>query len=78
MSNDSCLFVVVFAAIVDLGMKNEKASGLAVDLGVSGIVPIGQLTVQFVANKCATFAAKPKVFMFFDPDTRTGEHKKVN
>jgi hypothetical protein len=66
MSNEGSLFVVVIAPIE--GVEEKSATGLKVALGEDGPVPIGHLTKNFITSKCATFAEKPKVFIFIDPE----------
>jgi hypothetical protein len=69
MSNEGSLFVVVIAPIE--GTEEKNATGLTVALGGDTPVPIGHLTSNFVTSRCATFAERPKVFIFIDPQVAT-------
>jgi hypothetical protein len=69
MSNEGSLFVVVIAPLK--GLEKKSATGLTVALGGAKTVPIGHLTNHFATKKCATFAEKPKVFIFIDPEVET-------
>jgi hypothetical protein len=66
MRNEGSLFVVVIAQIE--GFEKKSSSGLTVALGGGISVPIGHLTNNLITSNCATFAEKPKVFIFIDPD----------
>jgi hypothetical protein len=69
MSNEGSLFVVVIAPIE--GLEEKSATGLTVALGGGICVPIGNLTKNFVTSQCPTFAEKPKVFIFIDPEVKS-------
>jgi hypothetical protein len=69
MSNEGSLFVVVIAPIE--GMEERNSTGLTVALGGDTPVPIGHLTNDFITSNCATFAEKPKVYIFIDPEVTT-------
>jgi len=69
MSNEGSLFVVVIAPLK--GLEKKSATGLTVALGGAEPVPIGHLTNNFSTLKCVTFAEKPKVFIFIDPEVET-------
>jgi hypothetical protein len=69
MSNEGSLFVVVIAPIE--GVEERNSTGLTVSLGGDTPVPIGHLTNNFITSNCATFAEKPKVFIFIDPGVAT-------
>jgi hypothetical protein len=69
MRNEGSLFVVVIGTIE--GMQERNSTGLTVALGGGISVPIGHLTNNFITTQCATFAEKPKVFIFIDPDVVT-------
>jgi len=69
MSNEGSLFVVVIAPIE--GTEERNSTGLTVALGRGIRVPIGHLTNNFITSNCATFAEKPKVFIFIDPGVAT-------
>jgi hypothetical protein len=69
MSNEGSLFVVVIAPIE--GTEERNSTGLTVALGAGIRVPIGYLTNNFITSYFATFAGKPKVFIFIDPEVTT-------
>jgi hypothetical protein len=74
MSNEGSLFVVVIAPIE--GVDEKSATGLTVALGGDAPVPIGHLTNNCITSQCATFAEKPKVFIFIDPEVTTNSMDK--
>jgi hypothetical protein len=69
--NEGCLFITIVAPVKDLGIADQGASGIAVDLGLDGCMPIGLLTRKFVASESSSFAVKPKVFLILDPNVQT-------
>lgn len=60
--------MVVIAPIKGQEMKNSV--GLSVALGGAGAkpVPTGDLTSIVITSVCPTFADKPKIFFFIDPE----------
>jgi hypothetical protein len=69
MSNEGSLFVVVIGTIQRF--EERSSTGLTVSLGGDTPVPIGHLTNNFITSNCSTFAEKPKVFIFIDPEVTT-------